>query len=111
MHGLEPTHYRASLSVDHLADGLSGSEQKAAQQMLSNLRAALPNGELPVDVWIDAHQLVRRVAVNIALNLPTGPSMNENVVADLTGYGPQRQPVIPPSDQVMDLSNLVPAAG
>jgi hypothetical protein len=109
--GFETTHYQAELSLAHLADGLPPAQRSAAAQALSTLQQAIPAGEFPADVWIDAHNLVRRVRMSLAFGLPNGPSTQETVTIDLSHYGRQRPPATPPSDQVLDLSTLTGAVG
>jgi hypothetical protein len=101
--GVETTHYRAELSIARVAGSLPAAERSVLEQ-------ALPTGAFPVDVWIDAHHLVRRFVTSIALSLPTGDNMQETATVDLSDYGPQSPPAPPPSDQVLNLSNLVSAA-
>ncbi|MGZ4230279.1 MAG: hypothetical protein ACXVUE_00300 [Solirubrobacteraceae bacterium] len=100
------THYHAQLSFSHLADALPPAERGAASKALSALQQALPTDGLPVDVWIDAHHLVRRVVMALDVNLPTGPSLQETVTVDLDHYGPQRRPVAPASSDVLKLNDL-----
>jgi hypothetical protein len=102
--GFVTTHYRAQLSLSHLADGLPQSARSAADQALATLRQAVPTGALPLDVWIDAHHLVRRVLMSLDLNLPTGPSLQETVTVDLSHYGPQTPPAAPPSNDVVQIA-------
>ncbi|MGZ4327723.1 MAG: hypothetical protein ACXVXL_06750 [Solirubrobacteraceae bacterium] len=104
--GIATTHYHAQLSLSHLADALPSAERGAATKALSALQQALPTGGLPVDVWIDAQHLVRRVVMALDLNAPTGPSLQETVTVDLDHYGPQRRPVAPASDEVFKLNGL-----
>jgi hypothetical protein len=109
--GFETTHYVAQMSLARLTDSLPAAERSAADQALSALRQALPTGELPADVWIDRHHLVRRVVMSLALGLPTGPSVQETVTIDLSHYGRQQPPATPRPDQVLDLSSLPGLSG
>jgi hypothetical protein len=109
--GFWTTHYRAELSLDRLAANVPPAERAAAQQALSKLQQATQTHDFPVDVWVDAHRLVRRMVMSIALRLPNGPAMDEAVRVDLSHYGPQARPTPPPADQVQDLSGLANGAG
>ena len=100
--GERTTHYQAELSTAHLIQSLYAGGQSG--QALSAL-GAVP-ALIPVDVWIDGHHLVRRVRMELDLNLPSGPSLHEAMTIDLSDYGPQTAPAPPPSDQVTDLSGL-----
>jgi len=109
--GVQTTHYHAQLSLDRLAAHVPAADQAPIQQALSKLREATGTTGLPVDVWVDAHQLVRRTAVSMSLHVAGGPSLQETVVADLSDYGPQPRPAIPPAGQVQDASGLLSAGG
>jgi len=109
--GVETTHYQADLNLDRLADAVPSAERSAMQHVLSTLEQAMPNGALPVDVWIDAQHLVRRTTTTLDLSLPNGPNLQEIATVDLGDYGPQSPPATPPSNQVLDASGLAGAAG
>jgi hypothetical protein len=109
--GLATTHYRAELSIDRLPDNLPPSERGALRQALSKLQQATQMHDFPVDVWVDAHHLVRRIVLSLGFHLASGPVMQETVTGDLTDYGPQPRPTPPQADQVRDLTSLVGASG
>jgi hypothetical protein len=104
--GLETTHYRAELSLDRLAGNLPAAERTQIQGELSKLQQVTNTHDFAVDVWIDGRHLVRRMVMNLSLHSPSGPTIDETVTADFTGYGPQPRPSIPSSDQVQDVSSL-----
>lgn len=109
--GVQTTHFQAELSLAQLAGSLPPAERTAADRALSALQQALPAGNVPVDVWIDGHHLVRRVLMSLHLGLPSGPSIQESVTLDLSDYGPQQPPIPPSPDKVMDLSTLAGTVG
>jgi hypothetical protein len=109
--GVPTTHYHAELSLDSLATNVPAGDRAAVQQALSKLQQATNGQGIPVDVWVDAHHLVRRMSMVISLAPPTGPALEETVTADLTDYGQQPRPTLPPADQVTDLSSLAAGAG
>jgi hypothetical protein len=81
--GVPTTHYRAELNL-------------------------LGQSDIPVDVWVDAHHLVRRIVMSITLGAD-GQSVQEAITADLSDYGPQSEPTPPPADQVQSLTSLAAA--
>ena len=97
--GVPTTHYRAELSAQRLLSKLPSSERSLLQQVTSNLG-------IPVDVWIDAHHLVRRITMSLSVNSPAGPALQATFTANISHYGPQPRPKLPPADQVTDASNL-----
>jgi hypothetical protein len=104
--GVQTTHYRAELSLDHLADAVPSADRAAAQQALSGIEQAAGADEIPVDVWVDGQHLVRRVQMSMDLGSAAAQTMTETVTVDLSHYGPQSPPALPPSGDVQDLSSL-----
>jgi hypothetical protein len=102
--GIETTHYRATVSLDRL---LSTELPSSDQSLVRQLQQSTGLNEFPMDVWIDSHHLVRRVAMSLALHVDNGQALQENVTADITDYGPQPRPTPPPADQVADFGSLI----
>jgi hypothetical protein len=109
--GFETTHYRAQLSLDRVPDALPSVDRAAAQQTLSAVERLMQVHEIPVDVWVDAHHLVRRIQMAIDANVPSGQTMQESIAIDISHYGPQPRPTPPPADEVQDVSGLTGAGG
>jgi len=107
VNGVQTTHYHASLSFARLTAGLPAADQGATQLSLSKLRQILGSADVPVDVWIDAHQLIRRMAISTAIHAAGTPSIQLTVIADFSDYGPQPRPAVPPADEVQDASSLL----
>ena len=76
------THYAATVSLDRLFGKLATLDKAVLQQII-------PGQDVPIDVWIDARNLVRRVVMTLTIDVPNGPSMQETATADITDYGPQ----------------------
>ena len=100
--GVVTTHYRAQLNLDRVTAGMPSAVHAA----LSRFEQAASQHDLPIDVWIDRRNLVRRVVMSLNLQSPSGQAVQETVTVDLSHYGPQRRPASPPADQVQDLSSL-----
>ena len=96
--GVQTTHYRAQLNLGRLLADAPSAERALLQRLVQ--------GEVPVDVWVDAHHLIRRMNMFLALSLGNGPSVQETMTADFTDYGPQPRPTPPPADQVTDGSAI-----
>jgi hypothetical protein len=97
--GVPTTHYRAELSAQRLLAKLPSSERSTLQQMTAGLG-------VPVDVWIDAHHLLRRITMSLSVNSPAGSALQATFTANVSHYGPQPRPALPPADQVTDASKL-----
>jgi hypothetical protein len=97
--GVLTTHYAATVSLDRLDGNLSSLDKAALAQIT-------PGQAVPIDVWIDARHLVRRVVMTLTLGVPDGPSMQETATVDLSDYGPQARPTPPPADQVTNADSI-----
>lgn len=109
--GFQTTHYHADLDLDRVAGEVPSADQAAAQQAVAMLEKSLPVHTIPVDVWVDSSHLVRRVHESVAAPLPNGQKMSVAVTIDVTDYGPQPRPAVPPASDVTDLSGLATTLG
>ncbi len=99
--GVQTTHYHAAMNLSRLVPGLPSSLSK---QLTGDQ-------DVPVDVWIDAHHLVRRVVISLTVAQSGGSSLQETATADFSDYGPQRRPSPPPASQVTDGNSLAGLSG
>jgi hypothetical protein len=105
--GVMTTHYSAMVSLDQLSANLPSSDAAAVQRTLSQLEQATGMHAFPINVWIDAHHLVRRVALTMSMHGSNGTPLEEDLTADFSNYGPQSRPTPPPANQVTDLASLI----
>ncbi len=103
VNGVETTHYRVALNLSRVLAALPASDQAAAQQGLSAIEQQLHVGDLPVDVWIDRHHLVRRMTMTLDGTVGNGSTLAETMTMDVRDYGPQQPPTPPPADQVVNV--------
>ena len=103
MDGVETTLYHADLNLDQIANALPAADQQAARAALAGA------GTLPIDVWIDAAHLVRRMQMTFDATLSSGQSLHFGMTADISDYGPQPRPALPPAADVQDISALTSA--
>jgi hypothetical protein len=104
--GVETSHYRATLDAAKLEQlvpeaqrqSLGGLDQAAVQAGLS---------KLPLDVWIDADQRVRKLSIEVDAKQPgIGTPVKASLVAEVYDYGKPLELQLPPADQVADASTL-----
>jgi len=105
--GVSTTHYRATIDLSKAVNRLPAKSRSMASGLLAMVRA----GKLPVDVWIDSNNLVRRMAFNLSLAIPAGQSLSMNMQLTIPQYGPQPEPAAPPASQVTDMSSLGAGTG
>jgi hypothetical protein len=109
VNGAETTHYSASIDFDKIPDRFPPSERNAVRQTINTLKSMVHLSALPVDVWIDQHHLVRRMAFAFDEQLPSIGQMHLSMRMDFTDYGPQPAPSLPPASQVTDIGSLAGA--
>jgi hypothetical protein len=57
--------------------------------------------EMPVDVWVDSHGLVRRIGLALSLATGTGRAQVAMTI-ELFGFGPTPSVTPPPRGEVLD---------
>jgi hypothetical protein len=103
--GFSTTEYHANLQISKIPDAVPASERAAARAAMAKIQQIAHVSNMPVSVWIDKHQLVRRMAINLTI-IAEGQTINENIAIDLPEYGPQHSPAIPPASEVAPASSL-----
>ena len=79
---------------------MGGSERAAVQKAI----AALGLSRLPVDVWIDSHNLVRRLEINFHANAD-GQSMQMQMTIELFAFGTTPPVTVPPAAETFDATS------
>jgi len=104
--GVETSHYRATIDmakVEQLVpeaqrQSLGGLDQSAKQAGLT---------ELPLEIWIDSDQRVRKLSIDLDAKQPgSDASVKASLVVELYDYGTPLELELPPADQVADASTL-----
>jgi hypothetical protein len=100
--GVATTHYTASIDLQKAAQ-LAG---QAGEALVSRLTAAGAPRQIPVDVWIgDGDGLVHKLTVNEQVKSSEGEA-GIAVTLNISDYGAAVDVVAPPSDQVLDITDL-----
>jgi hypothetical protein len=109
--GVETTHYHAVSDLSRYAALLPASKRAAARKTFSHLQQLTGTHQIPIDVWIDSHNLVRQMQVKLAVHPSSGAlagkTLSEKVTVDLFNFGPKPAVAPPPADQTEDLNALV----
>ena len=110
VNGVQATHYRAKVSLDRVPGALPPASRASARQAVAALERMTHLHEIPVDVWVDNGNLVRRVGMSFNETVQ-GQSLGVAITINILNYGPQPRPALPPADQVTDASTLAGASG
>lgn len=111
--GVSTTHYHAVVDLRRYAALLPRGQRAAAQQGITRLVALTGTSQVPTDVWVDSHHLVRqeRVALSVRHSALPGNGLNEVVTVDLSHFGPKPPVAAPPASQVDNLTGGLPVSG
>jgi hypothetical protein len=107
--GVPTTHYKATINLDKVPDAVPAAQRKGAQQAIASLESVTHLHSLPVDVWIDDHNLVRQMQTSFASSAG-GQNVNTQMTIGIPEYGRQQPPKVPPDSQVTDASAFLSAA-
>lgn len=108
VNGVSTTHYRAAVDLDRLASVVPASRRAAAERTAQVVKRVSGSTTLPMDVWIDGHQLVRRVGVQIGLCTPNGRA-TESIAFDILRFVNLPAVSLPPPGQVTDITQRLAA--
>ncbi|HEY2789507.1 MAG TPA: hypothetical protein VGI72_08620, partial [Gaiellales bacterium] len=108
--GVETTHYRAVIDLSKVAASAPPSLRAAARRSETRLEAMLGKHLMPVDVWIGADGLVRRVAYRTSVSAPgAAVTLTTSVRLEMFGFGVPVHVTAPPASQTTDLTAAVAA--
>ena len=105
--GSATTHYRAVVDLNKAAD-----QSPTARDAIKSTVKLLGSSSMPVDVWVDAQGRVRRMKYVVDLSKSKVTASTASVPGSVTftlelfDFGVPVQAVVPPADQVVDLSEL-----
>lgn len=107
--GVPTTHYSALIDLAKAGAGQPPALKQKLQKVLQGLSGQIVDEhDIPVDVWIDGSQLVRREKIALAVE-PAGTT--EEVITsttiDIPNYGPQPTPTPPPASETTNLLGLL----
>lgn len=108
--GVPATRYHALIDLAKVARSAPAGVRAAVRTAEQRLMQITGVRQFPMDVWIDAHGLVRRVAYQISLTIPgSGQQMTTSVDMDMFDFGTPVHVHAPPPSQTADLSALLAA--
>jgi hypothetical protein len=101
--GVETTHYHALVDLSRYAAIAKAALRASAQKSAALLKRMTGSSSLPIEVWVDAQQRVRRMSMQFQACTKEG-KLNESMSMDLYDYGRQSAVLPPPESQVTDIT-------
>ncbi|WP_348209475.1 hypothetical protein [Gaiella sp.] len=106
--GVETSHYRATLDPAKLTELVPAGQREALGGVDDAARLAGIT-ELPLDVWIDSENRIRKLSIELDAKRPgSDESVEASFVVELYDYGMPLALDLPPADQVADAATLKP---
>jgi hypothetical protein len=103
--GVKVTGFRVDIDPAKAAARVPSWERAGLREFISSLGS----GPVPVDVWVDGQNLVRRV--KLSLHLPGGPGTSASTqmveVTDFYDFGVPVRVSPPPASQIASMSQLI----
>jgi len=107
--GVPTAHYTATIDLDRYPGLAPAPARPAVQRSVTTLESSLGSHKLPIEVWIDAHGLVRQISVNFG-ECVARTRFQFAMTLELYDFGPQSTPAIPADKTVYDLTPLISKA-
>jgi hypothetical protein len=101
--GVETTHYRANVDLDKVAEQAPPNLRKTFRASIQSLKRGLGRSKIPVDVWVDGDNLVRRLQEH--LTIAGGGKIDFSV--DFYDFGTPVSVSAPPASQTLDLAQVL----
>lgn len=103
LRGVETSHYRTTIDVAKLTRLVPADRRRALGGMLAQAGLA----EIPLEVWIDAEQRLRKLVLAVdATPQGSGERLEASLTMELFDYGAPLALELPPADEVVDASAL-----
>jgi hypothetical protein len=101
LRGVETTHYRALIDPAELAARAPEGDREQTQSLIDEITSQSGVATIPVDVWIDATGLVRKLAMSVSAEEQDG---DVELAFEIWDYNEPVVIELPPADQVADAS-------
>jgi len=101
--GVATTHYRALVDFSNYASVVPAAQRASVERYAAELQRVTGSTSLPIDVWLDSSQRVRRFSTQVQACTEQGP-LTESISMDLFDYGPQPAVVAPGESEVTDIT-------
>jgi hypothetical protein len=102
--GVATTHYHAVVSFSRYAAQAPGAQRAAIVAEGKLISRLTGSSSLPLDVWVDAQDRVRRLNISMNVCTPAG-TLTETIDMRLYDFAPQPVVTVPPESEVSDVSS------
>jgi hypothetical protein len=107
--GVTATRYRTSIDIRKYPNLVPEKQRQAMKKSIDTLVGVMGKPTYPVEVWIDAKQLVRRMTMRMDMKAPTG-SLAFAMSMDFYGFGRPVSVKFPRPEETVDMTKLMQQA-
>ena len=106
LRGVETSHYKATIDVAKL-EQLVPADQRKTLGGLDDAAAQAGLTGIPIEIWIDADEQVRKLTFDIEAKQPgASQTMKASFEVELYDYGKPLDITVPPADETVDAATL-----
>ena len=102
------TRYDALVDFERYASTVPAGQRTGALAYAAELKRITGSSTIPVDVWVDDAQRIRRFQTELHLCTPQG-TLTDSISMDLYDYGPQPVVAVPALSQTTDITQALKA--
>jgi hypothetical protein len=107
--GTQTTRYSATIDPAKALEKAQLPKHELGKASIQRLVAQAGLARIPVEVWVDAHSLVRRIAMTVS-EAPQGHHVNLSVALELFNFGATPTVMVPSGGEVYDATQSSLAA-
>ena len=103
--GADTTHYSATVDLLRTVESLPEAQREAARRGMEKLIAVSGQSEIPIDVWIDDEERVRRFEMEQSME-QSGIEVKMHMTMEYVRFGVPVKVDVPDDDEVFDATDL-----
>ncbi len=100
LRGVASTHYAAKVDLLKVAEAQGGANRSQLHEAFQKLTSETGLQSMPVDVWVDAHGLVRKLSVALSM----GQQIKTSIQSEFYDFGPTPSIRAPADFEVFDMT-------
>ncbi|HYH59047.1 MAG TPA: hypothetical protein VD790_07475 [Thermoleophilaceae bacterium] len=108
--GTPTTHYSATVDFEKYPELVPEDKRAAAEESIEKLIDLVGESKFPVEVWIDDDDLVRRMKMEMPMNIPGAGEIEMTIDYELYDFGVEADLEPPPAEDVVDYTEIAAEA-
>ncbi len=101
--GVPTTHYSGTIDLHKVLEQLPSGGSGAAKAAVDKVISQLGGGTIPVQVWVDGQQMVRKMAIDLPISAG-GQKLETNVTIEFFDFGATPPVHVPADSETYELS-------